>query len=455
VVTDDQGSGSAFSTWRSPQGAATGSARLRFVRVLPVGAGRARTVVLEGEPVTIGRDDGAATLALRDREVSRTHALLFAQTLGGWGIEDQKSSNGTFVDGKRAAHAKLVHGAVIRVGATLLLYLDEELRPGETFDAMSDRIVAQSLPMMRVHAEAALVAPHATPVLVTGATGVGKEVVAREIHRLSGRSGPFVPVNCAAIAAGVAESELFGHAEGAFTGASRATGGLFAAADGGTLFLDEIGEMPLDIQPKLLRALSSGEVRAVGSTASRTIDARVVAATNRDLAATVEAGSFRADLFARIGGYAIHLPPLRARRDDIVPLATTFLARRRAPPLSVDAAEALLLHDWPLNVRELELVCEAAAVRAAGAERILPAHLPPAIVDRLGARGLTVEVGGVTAPLSVLVPRDTPPSRDQLIQVLERLEGNIARVAAFFGKERQQIYRWARRHDIDLDAYRK
>jgi two-component system response regulator AtoC len=207
------------------------------------------------------------------------------------------------------------------------------------------------------------------PVLVTGETGTGKELIARALHAESPRSArPFLAINCGAIPAGLLESELFGHARGAFTGADRARSGLFAAAEGGTLFLDEIGELPLELQPKLLRVLQEGEVRRVGENQSRLIDVRVVAATAVDLRQAVTRGRFREDLFYRLAVVIIELPSLRRRPEDIAPLVHGYLPRlaarlgRPVPELAADALQVLEQHPWPGNVRELLNVLEKTMV---------------------------------------------------------------------------------------------
>ncbi|MCE9575353.1 MAG: sigma 54-interacting transcriptional regulator [Deltaproteobacteria bacterium] len=426
---------------------------VEMLRVIAPGSTTTEGIVLDGNPVTIGRE-GHVTgpLARADSEISRQHAIIARGPNGIWSVTDQSSRNGTFVDGARVETAALRDGSVIRAGRTLLVFAQTRMRADERLAAPADaRLVGDSLAALRVHGEIALVARQPLPVLVLGETGVGKELVAEEIHRRSRRAGPFIAVNCAAIAPELAESELFGHVAGAFTGARAAADGLFVAAEGGTLFLDEVGELPAELQPKLLRALAQGEVRAVGSTTARRVDVRVVAATLRDLDAEVAAGRFRGDLFNRLAGWRIEIPSLRARRDDIVAIASAFLRAANGPALGPDAAEALLLHDWPGNVRELERVIAAAVVRAtdARAAELGLAHLPPPLVERLGTR-----VTASTAP-PLLVPSTSPPTRDELCHVLTRMDGNIARVAEHFGKERQQIYRWAKRLDIDLDAYRR
>jgi transcriptional regulator with GAF, ATPase, and Fis domain len=338
--------------------------RVRLLRVLPVGGARPATLVLDGAPIEIGRAGHVSgPLALDDTEVSRVHARIESDGAG-WSIVDAVSRNGTFVDGARVERMPLRDGSLIRIGRTLIVFVDEDVRVGDRLDAPADtRIAGTSLAMLRVHAEIALVARHTVPVLVLGESGAGKELVAEEIHVRSGRRGELVAVNCAAISPHLAESELFGHVAGAFTGATRAADGLFVAADGGTLFLDEIGELPAELQPKLLRALATGEVRAVGSSVTRKVDVRVVAATLRDLDGAVERGAFRGDLYHRLAGWRIAVPPLRTRRDDVIAIANELLARKQAPPLTADAAEALALHDWPGNVRELEHVLAAAIVR--------------------------------------------------------------------------------------------
>jgi transcriptional regulator with GAF, ATPase, and Fis domain len=449
------------STLTSPPTSGGARVRVRLLRVLPVGGARPTTVLLDGAPVVIGREGHVlGPLALTDAEASRQHAVV-ARDGDGWTVADQGSRNGTFLDGALLTGPRpLADGSLIRVGKTLIVYAEAELRADEGLDVPAgSALVGASLGMLRVHGEIALVAPHDVPVLILGETGVGKELVAEEIHRRSGRTGAFIPVNCAAISPQLAESELFGHVAGAFTGASRASDGLFVAADGGTLFLDEVGELPIDLQPKLLRALAKGEVRPVGSAVTRQVDVRIVAATLRDLGTAIEADTFRADLYQRLSGWRVEVPALRARREDVASIAAALLARKQGPPLSADAAEALILHDWPGNVRELEQVLAAAVIRAAGqaprATELRLEHLPPAIAAHLGARASTTSAAAPALPLSVTVSREVVPTRDELCAALTRFDGNVARVAEHFGKDRQQVYRWARRHGIDMDSFRE
>ncbi|HZI14383.1 MAG TPA: sigma 54-interacting transcriptional regulator [Myxococcus sp.] len=442
---------------------AAGSTRVRRLLVVH-GEGRGGLQVLEGEgPYVLGRAGGGAAegpLALPDGEVSRQHArVVWDAAAGGFCLEDAGSRNGTFLNGRRVlGRARLEGGAVVRLGASVLLYEDVLLPAFAPLEPESPGLPGPSLGLGRVRAEVGLVAPQPLPVLVLGETGVGKELVAEELHRRSGRAGPFVPVNCAAISPQLAESELFGHTAGAFTGALKRSDGLFVAADNGTLFLDEVGELPLELQPKLLRALARGEVRPVGGAAPVHANVRVVAATHRDLGRLASEGRFRDDLLARLSGWTLRIPPLRERKEDVLALGRRFLARApQAPTLTADAAEALLLHDWPHNVRELEQALAAAAVRA-GNGPLRREHLPPAWVERLKDRAFpapAVPAPAAPMPLEVLVPRDRPPGREELHTVLTRLEGNMAQVADFFGKDRRQVYRWAEKLGIDPDSYRK
>jgi two-component system, NtrC family, response regulator AtoC len=292
-------------------------------------------------------------------------------------------------------------------------------------------LVGASEPMQEVLRQLRKVAPQKTTVLVAGESGTGKELVARALHELSPRAAfPFVAVNCGAIPSELIESELFGHAKGAFTDASRAKKGLVEEADGGTLFLDEIGELPLALQPKLLRFLEDEEVRPLGDVRARKVDVRVVAATGRDLRGAIAAGQFREDLFYRLEVVALRLPPLRERAGDIPALAAHFLARHaRLRPelagmsLSAEAGEALLAHRWPGNVRELEHAVERAVVLADG-----PVIREEDLPDTVRAPPAAPPASRVHGTLSV--KRETRALEEQLIRAaLQRTGGNRTRAA--------------------------
>ena len=413
-------------------------------------------LTLHHATVVIGREPEGEGLPLEDPEASRRHAVVEPSSEG-WTVRDLGSHNGTWVDGIRCETSVLRHGSVLRLGRSVVLFLEQWVFPGELRTAETS-LRGMSLPMQRLRREIAQVAPTGVPVLVLGETGVGKELVAREIHRLSQRAGELVAVNCAAIPPSLAEAELFGHLSGAFTGAVTSRDGLMAAAHRGTLFLDEVGELPAEVQPKLLRALAEGEVRPVGGSGVRRVDARIVSATRRPLVADAHADTFRADLYARLAGWRLEVPPLRERREDILPLAMHFLSRSAERlGLSTHAAEALLLYPYPFNVRELERAMEASAVRAHGEPMLRRAHLPPEIAAVLD-RGPSPADTGPKRPTPIvpeaLVPPSETPDREALVRILEHFGGNVERTASYFGKNRKQIYRWLEAEGLDPADFR-
>ncbi len=291
--------------------------------------------------------------------------------------------------------------------------------------------VCQSAAMRHVVETAAVVAPSSAPVLILGPSGSGKEMIARLIHLWSPRAGgPLVATNCAGLPESLIESELFGHTKGAFTGAAQARQGVFRAAHGGTLFLDEIGELPLHVQPKLLRALESGEITPVGSDTPVTVDARLVAATNRDLAEAVAQGRFREDLYYRINVVELAVPPLGERIDDVLPLAQRFASELAGSPvrLSPQAVECLLAYPWPGNVRELRNAIQRACLLCRG-DVILPEHLPP----RIAAPGAQA-----TAP-PASVGRLSQVEQATILATLAECQGNRTHAAKRLGISRRAL----------------
>ncbi|WP_437683440.1 sigma 54-interacting transcriptional regulator [Sorangium sp. So ce131] len=360
--------------------------------------------------VVLGRDEGC-DVRIDDRSVSRRHAVLHVgPTLR---IEDLGSANGTFVGEQQLPavtarthrlrrlsgdSAEVGLGERVNLGATTIVVCHAPAGAAEEQGraAAPADVVVQAPPMQALYEQAARAARSPISVLILGETGVGKEVLARTLHALSPRAGgPYVELNCAALPPSLLEGELFGHEKSAFTGASQARPGLIESADGGTLFLDEIGELPLAFQVKLLRVLEDRKVLRLGGRTPRRIDLRFVAATNRDLEAEVARGAFRQDLYFRLNGISLVVPPLRERVPEIAPLAGRFLAEAcrqlgqlRAPSLSAEALGVLEAYTWPGNVRELRNVIERAAVLCAG-DVVLPTDLPPHLlcVSRLSSAG--------------------------------------------------------------------
>ncbi len=331
----------------------------------------------------------------------------------------------------------------------------------DTTTRAGGELIGQSAATAALRDEISLAGRSDLAVLITGETGVGKEVVARAIHAASARADqPLIYINCAALPESVAESELFGHVRGAFTGATDHRSGKFEVADGGTLFLDEIGELPLAMQPKLLRALQSGDIQRVGSDKMLRVDVRIIAATNRDLPAEVAAGRFRADLFHRLSVYPLHLAPLRERKEDISLLAGYFLddARLRLGlgrvRLAPSAREALEAYDWPGNVRELEHTILRAALRASGGRRRelvvieavhvgLPAAAPvDASVTASGHVPVVAPTAAVAGPLHATVDAF---KRQQISAALARADGVWAEAARALGLDRGNLHRLAQR----------
>ncbi|HZJ32992.1 MAG TPA: sigma-54 dependent transcriptional regulator [Vicinamibacterales bacterium] len=311
-------------------------------------------------------------------------------------------------------------------------------------------MVGESPGMARLREQVAMAAPTNGRVLVFGENGTGKELVARNIHALSlRRTGPFVEVNCAAIPEELIESELFGHVRGAFTGAVADRRGKFELAHGGTIFLDEIGDMSLKTQAKVLRVLQEQVMEAVGGSTRIRVDARVVAATNKDLRAEIKAGRFREDLFFRLNVVPISVPPLRERREDIALLADHFMAMlareygRRAKRFETDAVEALQRYPWPGNVRELRNVIERLMIMVPG-ERVTARDL--LFLDQ-SAGSVAVED---TSPASIMPLHDARDDfeRQYILRALAAQQGNISRTADVLGVERSNLYRKMRSFGI-------
>jgi len=417
-----------------------------------------RDLPTEGH-VVIGRSD-QADVPIKDPSISRRHLILH---LGPpLRLEDLGSSNGVRVGGRKLAAREIVEiaaGEMLDLGAVVLIVQKRPLggtkeeEPATSIEsalAAAQRATlaeskAASPRMRRVFAIAARVAEGTISVLLLGETGVGKEVLAEALHQGSPRAGkPFVRIHCGALSEGLLESELFGHEKGAFTGAFQAKQGLLEAAHGGTVFLDEVGEMPLALQVKLLRVLEDKQVSRVGAVKSRLVDIRFIAATNRDLEEESAAGRFRPDLYYRLSGVTLFIPPLRERREEIEPLAKTFLREaakknRKGPAkISEEALAHLRAHAFPGNVRELRNVIERAALVCEG-ETIEITHLwagKPPTPARVSTNPSARESPS-PSPLAPDLKGEMDAFEKQRIQdALEKCAGNQSEAARLLGLSR-------------------
>jgi len=333
-------------------------------------------------------------LVFTDPTVSRKHAVI-EEKPNGYILRDLDSTNGTFLDGVRVREAYLTPGSIIRLGQTELSFspLEERIENVKSNLDRFGELIGSSSPMREVYGILDRIAPTDVTVLLEGETGTGKELAAKAVHSHSRRAqGPFVVVDCGAVAPNLIESELFGHEKGAFTDAVKTRQGAFELADGGTIFLDEIGELSRDLQPKLLRALDQRETKRVGADKPVTVNVRVIAATNKDLEKEVKAGTFREDLYYRLSVVRIHMPPLRRRKEDVETIASHVLAGisseigKKITGLSPEASAALMTYSWPGNVRELKNVLGRASALCDG-KRIEAKDL----VLTQGKKGATLE----------------------------------------------------------------
>jgi transcriptional regulator with PAS, ATPase and Fis domain len=389
-------------------------------------------------PTTVGRGREPA-LQLSDDRVSRAHAEVLPHSRGLF-VQDCESRHGVFVDGKRVSGGAVAEfGSLVRFGDTLLLVTRDVAHHSAAprrLEAVSEggSIALAGADLARVWDEAARVASLPDPVLVLGESGSGKECIARILHRAHG--GPFVALNVAAIPPALFEAELFGYERGAFTGATAASAGAFRAAAGGVLFLDEIGELSLDLQAKLLRAIDTRRVRPLGSSRDFAVETRIVSATSRDLRTACRDGTFRTDLYYRLAGIIVEVPPLHCRRDDVIILALSFLAERNAGlTLSADAAEMLALARWEGNVRNLRYAITYAIGRATSAHRteIKATDLPDLTPMHEGHPGL---------------------SEERIRSAMKAAGGVAAHAAAALGISRTTLYNTMRRLQMDMPALR-
>ena len=403
---------------------------------------------LEPGQYGVGRS-GDNAIVLLDRGVSARHCLIDVREGGAVKVFDCESRNGTLVNGVRVTIGELAPGSELQIGCTRFVAALRGAPPPSSAVIGDDPGLERALEHVRK------VAPFRASVLVHGESGTGKELVARAIHAQSDRTGrAFVVLNCGAIARELAESELFGHERGAFTGALARRAGAFEEADGGTLFLDEIGELQRGLQPKLLRALESGEVRPLGAPREVKVDVRLVCATHRDLPAEIERGRFRLDLYHRLAHVTIELPPLRERRGDVPALVQHFLGEletvhgpRRIAPATM---QALCAHDWPGNVRELRaavmraMLLDPAELRL---EHLLPRPARPSAAPPSPAPAASSS--GATLPLIDIRGRRWDDIESAVLcAVLDQCQGNRRLAAERLGLPKSTLADKLRRHGL-------
>jgi DNA-binding NtrC family response regulator len=420
--------------------------------------------VFDGELCRIG-SHASNDLVLDDRTISRFHCRI-AREGQAWRITDTGSTNGTRLGGVKILAAELE-----AEGEAVVVLGDSTLRVTPTRRGQVSRIAAptqfggligQGASMQALFALLERVAPSDIDVLVNGESGTGKELVATELVQRSARAeGPVVVVDCGAISPSLVESELFGHVRGAFTGADRDREGAFEAASGGTLFLDEVGELPLELQPKLLRALEAREVRRVGQTKAKRVDVRVIAATNRDLEREVNRGRFREDLYYRLAKVTVRVPPLRDRREDIPLLVRGFLAALDLPEpsrlFSSAVLDELARHDWPGNVRELKNYVERSVVLdAAPTPSRRPSGTMPALRVGGGEADPDAEPGAAPAAGAEVPFRVAKEGviaafeRAYLTPLLVRCNGNISQAAREARMDRMYLHQLAQKYGLKV-----
>jgi DNA-binding NtrC family response regulator len=428
-----------------------GSTRTRvlhwFVRGGEAKGPDGKVVAIDVDPVVVGRDEGAQ-LVLADQEVSSFHCELRA-TNEGILVKDLGSTNGTFIGPLRVREVLVTSPVDLTVGQSKVHV--EPTKSHRVDVGFADRfgpLVGSSPKMRRVFGVLDRVAKTPLSILILGETGTGKELVAKAVHDASDRKGkPFVVVDCGSIPPTLAESILFGHEKGAFTGANERRKGALAEADGGTLFFDELGELPLELQPKLLRALAERQVKRVGGSQFESMDVRVLAATRRDLGVEMNAGRFRSDLFFRIAQVRVELPPLRERLGDvqqIVEDVCTKAGRAGTAPMVVSWIEQRMgAHDWPGNVRELVNVASVAATLA---------DTPDAIDDVLTLARADGESGAARAPATAFNEAKRAAvatfERDYFSSLSRTAKGNVSEMARQSGMERHHVRAYLRKYGL-------
>jgi len=403
---------------------------------------------IASQVLTLGRD-ASCTLMIDDPRVSAVHADVVATALG-VRLRDLGSRNGTFVDGVRITEALLTRNHVVMLDE-LALTFEPSLPTRSPRPRLSafGALFGESMPMRAVFEQLARVAPTELSVLLLGETGTGKELAAQGIHEASARrGGPFVVVDCGSIPESLAESFIFGHERGAFTGADTARSSPFEIASGGTIFLDELGELPLAVQTKLLRVIAERRIKPVGGSRWRSVDVRVIAATRVDLARAVNEGAFRSDLYFRIAQMRVDLPPLRERREDLPGLVAKMVGSVASPcavgAVTSETLERLMRHDWPGNVRELRNAVEVACALAEGGPIEIDAHL-----NRPGSTQNWTDVGGYHEAKRRVLKRF---EHDYFAGLVAAVGPRVSKIAELSGLARPHVRRYLRVHGLKTQA---
>ncbi len=449
-------------TWVTFVGGCAAGMRVRRSRItILAGPDRGSVQEIEAATIRIGARRGN-DVQLSDTKVSGIHCEISLDDKG-YRLKDLDSTNGTYVSGLRINDAYIYPNTQIQVGTTKFSFepLDESVEVPLSAKNEFAGMIGQSVTMRELFARVEKLASSLATCLVTGETGVGKELAAEALHLHSQRkSGPFVVLDCGSIPQNLIESELFGHERGAFTGATNSYAGVFERAHTGTVFLDEIGELPLEMQPKLLRVLERHELRRVGGSKTINVDIRVVAATNRELGVEVNRGRFREDLYYRLAVARVHVPPLRERRDDIPLLIEHLMANipgGEGTRLSPETIDLMMRHDWPGNVRELKNVIERAVLlsEAPKSEEAFRRTYVPVVQGADGEKNagegaqssellsMAIDIG---VPFKV-AKRDlvTDFERRYISKLLDAFHGNISAAARAAGIDRMSIHKMLNR----------
>jgi transcriptional regulator with GAF, ATPase, and Fis domain len=404
-----------------------------------------RTVFFDGDFCRIGTHS-SNDLVLQDSAVSRFHCRLLREE-GAWRVRDWGSLNGTRLEGVRIRDADLPADTALALGDSIVRV--RAIAPAEQavvpMIPAFGQLAGTSVTMRKLFAILERVGPSDINILIEGESGTGKELVANEIVQRSPRAEkPFVVVDCGAISPSLVESELFGHVRGSFTGADRDRVGAFEAADGGTVFLDEVGELPLDLQPKLLRAIEAQEIRRVGETRQRKVNVRIVSASNRDLEREVNRGGFREDLYFRLAVMCVRVPPLRERLDDLIILVRVFLQALGVPDeerlFTAPVLAEMARHDWPGNVRELRNYVERSVVlQKAG----------PAIRRTSGASAAMVAPVDISVPFRIAKDCAIDAfERGYLTALLDAAGNNMSKASRMAGMDRMYLHRLVQKHGL-------